>query len=105
MARRIPRTPANLARHELIGLAVEVVGSTDPSEHGLSGRVVDETLGTFVVEGPDGAERQIAKEGRTFRFDLEGRAVELAGDDLAHRPRDRTKKAPHRPHRPTRSST
>ena len=43
-------SPENLARHELIGLEVEVESSTDPGLIGLSGKVVDETRNTFLLE-------------------------------------------------------
>ncbi|MEE6210127.1 ribonuclease P protein component 1 [Salarchaeum sp. III] len=43
-------TPENLPRHELVGLHVEVVDSTDPSRVGIAGRIVDETMRTLLVE-------------------------------------------------------
>lgn len=46
-------TPETLTRHELCGLHVEVVESTDPSRVGIAGRVVRETTNTLVIESDD----------------------------------------------------
>ncbi|MFA5860420.1 MAG: ribonuclease P protein subunit [Candidatus Thermoplasmatota archaeon] len=73
----------DIARHELIGLDVTVDGH--------SGRVVDETKHTFLVETPSGVKR-IPKPGRRFRFEFEGKACELEGNDIAFQPEDRIKK-------------
>ena len=42
--------PKDIIRHELIGLHVSVVDSTDPSIVGVEGRVIDETRNTLVIE-------------------------------------------------------
>lgn len=86
-----PRSPENLPRHELIGLAAEVVESPDPTQVGLRGRVVDETQRTLVLDDGE-ASRRVAKRHRTFAFDLDGGTVRVDGDAIAHRPKDRTKK-------------
>lgn len=78
------RSRANdVARHELIGLEVTV--------NGLSGRVVDETKHTFLVETPKGAKR-VGKAGNRFVFRVGADAVALDGDDIMFQPEDRTKK-------------
>ena len=81
----------NLRKHELIGLRVEVVESTDPSQQHLQGRVVDETRNTLVVEVA-GEEKHIPKHGSRFLFAVQG-GIELRGDDIRYRPEDRVKKA------------
>ena len=87
-----PITPRNILRHELIGLEVEVVGDSNPYNIGISGRVVDETRNTLLID--DGAkERRIAKEYATFRFRLpDGTLVEVEGAKLVGRPEDRVKR-------------
>ena len=73
---------------EFIGQQVEVTASTDPSLIGLSGRVVDETMNTFVIRA-DRKDRRVAKAASRFRF---GEGAEIAGDEVAFRPEDRIKK-------------
>jgi ribonuclease P protein subunit POP4 len=74
---------ADVARHELIGLDVAV--------NGHSGRVVDETKHTFLVETPNGVKR-VGKAGNRFVFRVGPHAVALVGDDIMFQPEDRTKK-------------
>lgn len=81
----------NLRKHELIGLEVEVVETTDPTQRRLKGRVVDETRNLLVVE-VQGQEKRIPKHGTRFRFDVQG-GLEVEGDDIRFRPEDRVKKA------------
>jgi ribonuclease P protein subunit POP4 len=84
------RIRKDLVKHELIGLDVEVVEATDPNQRGVSGRVVDETQNTFLLE-TNGAEVRIPKAGNTFRFAV-GEGVSVPGDRLRYRPEDRVKK-------------
>ena len=81
----------NLRKHELIGLEVEVVQSTDPTQSRMKGRVVDETRNMLVVE-VQGQEKRIPKHGTRFRFDVQG-GLEVEGDDIHFRPEDRVRKA------------
>lgn len=81
----------NLRKHELIGLRVEVLNATDPSQAHLRGLVVDETRNTLVVE-IQGAEKRIPKQGSRFCFEIQG-GVEVDGDEIRFRPEDRVKKA------------
>lgn len=87
------RTRRNLPYHELIGLEVIVKEHTDPTLRGLSGRVVDETRNTLVIESADGRERIVPKHGGVFVFKLGARErVELAGTSIEGRPEDRLKR-------------
>ncbi len=81
----------NLRKHELIGLRVEIVGSTDPTQEHLQGRVVDETRNMLVVEVA-GEEKRVPKHGSRFRFEVQG-GFEIDGDEIRYRPEDRIKKA------------
>ena len=81
----------NLRKHELIGLDVEVVNATDPSQAHLRGRVVDETRNTLVLE-IQGSEKRIPKHGSRFRFEIQG-GLEVDGEEIRFRPEDRVKKA------------
>jgi len=65
----MPVTPQTLVRHELIGLAVEVTGATDPTRVGTSGRLVDETQQTVTIATAAG-DTQVPKAGTQLRFVL-----------------------------------
>ena len=84
--------PENLARQELIGLWVIVDESTNPCLEGLSGKVVDETRNTFLLETERG-ERRIPKSNTSLIFTLpDGRRVKVAGSILISQPENRINK-------------
>ena len=89
------RTPENLIMHELIGLEVEVVESTDRRKKGLKGVVMDETANTLVIltKGKEGKKKVISKKECTFMFKLDKEKVEVEGWTILARPEERTKKA------------
>ena len=84
------RMPKNLGNHELIGLNVQVYkGKSDSRVYG--GRVVDETMNTFVLES-DGKDIRVQKHGNEFHFALGDEIIRINGDKIRFRPEDRTKK-------------
>jgi len=90
-------TTDNIVRHELIGLRVKVVDSTDPMLRGLSGTVVDESYNMLVIEtkkaGKPAAEKRLSKRDSVFIFALPNRVkVKVEGRLLVGRPEDRIKK-------------
>jgi len=82
----------NVARSELIGLRVEVVGTNHPPLAGLAGLVVDETRHTLMVAGDDGKLRRIPKPGQRFRFATAAGPIDIEGETIDHNPEDRIKK-------------
>ncbi|MFC7046577.1 ribonuclease P protein component 1 [Halobacteriaceae archaeon GCM10025711] len=85
-------TPDTLLKHELAGLSVRVVESTDPSRVGIAGRVVRETMGTLLIATESGV-KQVPKRGTTYEFALDeaaatregaGTASEPDGEDVAY---------------------
>ena len=85
-------TPENLVRHELIGLEVEIKQSTNPSQKGLKGRVIDESFKTLEIETKTG-EKNIPKENTTFVFIIPDKTkVQVDGNLLLGRPEDRIRK-------------
>lgn len=85
-------TPENLTRHELIGLDVLVEASTNPSQVGISGRIVDETRNTFLLETGRKVLR-ISKSNTSLIFTLpEGRRVLVSGFVLISQPENRIQK-------------
>jgi len=71
-------TPETLTRHELLGRAVRVVESSDPTHVGGTGRVVRETKKTLSIESAAGV-RQLPKAVCTFEFALGSSVDEAAG--------------------------
>ncbi|MBI4894534.1 MAG: ribonuclease P protein component 1 [Candidatus Aenigmarchaeota archaeon] len=88
----MPITPQNLVRHELIGLKVSVSKSSDPTQEGLSGTVVDESYGVLTVDVA-GKDKKVVKSSCVFVFTLpDRRKVEVDGKVIVSRPEDRIKK-------------
>lgn len=85
-------TPKNLIRHELVGLEVRITESSNPSQAGLSGKVVDESRNMLLIETGDGV-RSFSKDECTFSFRIPtGEWVMVRGSLLVARPEDRVKK-------------
>ena len=61
--------PHNIIHHELIGLDIKVVDSTNSSLNGIEGRIIDETKNMFKVE-TDELEKMIPKSGSSFIFTI-----------------------------------
>jgi ribonuclease P protein subunit POP4 len=85
------RNEHNLHMHELVGLRLRVVQSSDGGMVGMEGIVVDETRETLVIGD---RRRTLPKRGNTFEFTLEdGGTAVIEGETIAYRPEDRVKKA------------
>ncbi|MDM7940438.1 MAG: ribonuclease P protein component 1 [Methanothrix sp.] len=85
-------TPENLTRHELIGLDVLVEASTNPDQVGISGRIVDETRNTFLLETGRKVLR-ISKSNTSLIFTLPGEnKVLVSGSVLISQPENRIQK-------------
>ncbi len=74
--------------HELIGLEVEVVNSSDTSQIGTCGTVVDETKNTLLVKTKDGTKRVIKKIS-TFKFVADKDKFIVDGEEINFRPHER----------------
>ncbi|AEA46988.1 ribonuclease P component 1 family protein [Archaeoglobus veneficus] len=83
--------PALILADEWIGLKVEVVESPNPSEVGLKGIVVDETMNTLRIK-TEKSLKTVAKRGRVFRVWYKGRVLRVKGDLIAFRPEERIKR-------------
>src|SRR3989338_1316437 len=83
-------TQANIMAHEMIGLNVRVLQSTDKSRMGASGKVIDETKNVFVIES-NGAQMILPKAECGFEFDLNGEKVMVDGKKICYRPELRIK--------------
>ncbi|MDH3365372.1 MAG: ribonuclease P protein subunit [Thermoplasmata archaeon] len=78
-------------RRQFIGLDIEILASTCPSQVGVRGKVVDETKNTITID-QDGVEKMIAKTGCEFRFVDGPQAHVVSGNDIMFRPEDRIKR-------------
>ncbi len=86
-------TPYNLIRHELCGLSIKVEKPTDPTQKGITGKVIDETYNTLKIETRNGKEKTVIKGNCVFVFTLPDKTkVEVDGELLISRPEDRIKK-------------
>jgi ribonuclease P protein subunit POP4 len=85
-------TPINLIKHELIGLHAKVVKSTNASNEGVEGRIVDESYRTITIES-NGKDKKIFKENVILIVELPDRKkVQVEGKLLLARPWERIKK-------------
>ena len=76
----MPLTPETLTRHELIGVPLRVADAPNPDLVGLSGRIVSETMRTFVV-ATDSGEKRVPKAGTTFELALDVSAADQTAGD------------------------
>jgi ribonuclease P protein subunit POP4 len=86
-----PIKSKNIFRHELVGLNVEILKSSNSYHNSISGKVIDETQKTLLVKQGDIVKR-IAKKGTLLKFMLPEGYVEMKGSILITRPEDRIKK-------------
>jgi ribonuclease P protein subunit POP4 len=63
-------SPGNLIHHEIIGLETEVVDSSNFSQIGIKGKVIDETKNTLSIQLEKGITKIIAKSHTHFLFNL-----------------------------------
>ncbi len=77
----------NFLASEFVGRELEVVSSSCKDLLKASGRIIDETVNTFVIQTSD-RKKTIPKKNCLFRIDR----YEVAGDLIVGRPEDRIKK-------------
>lgn len=83
---------SNIFRHELIGLYVKVIESSNKSLIGVNGKVINETKKTIKIFNGN-KEKIIPKDVSTFLFQLnDGSLIEIRGKILLSRNEDRIKK-------------
>ncbi|MFW6375826.1 MAG: ribonuclease P component 1 family protein [Thermoplasmatota archaeon] len=73
---------------EYIGKQVEIIDSNQESMRGITGKIVDETMNTFVLD--DG--KILPKRENTFKVKDNEDEMNLKGVKLTYRPEDRIKK-------------
>ncbi len=83
-----------LLQREWIGSVITVHSSSNKSQEGLTGTIIDETKHTFLIATGRGR-RRINKGNLHFRTQVEGRDVLIDASLLEKRPHDRIKAKKH----------
>ncbi len=83
-------TSKNIIKHELIGLPVKILKSTDKGKERLEGKVADESQNMLIIKTDTGF-KKVQKEGTIFRFFFKEEAVDIDGDVLLSKPEERIK--------------
>ena len=101
MKSKVEIIPSTLIYHELIGLEVKVIRSTNPVLTGTLGRVIDETKNMLIIENSQSREKKIPKADSEFLFRIpaelsdKGRRsdtfVKIQGNLLLSQPENRIK--------------
>ena len=79
-------------RHELIGLKVNVLQSSNPLLMGIKGVVLDETKNTLIVK-VNSDKKRLPKKDVVYGFSLSnGTFLEVEGRQLQERPVDRIRR-------------
>ena len=81
----------NIAKYEIIGLEAEVIDSKNKSDIGISGRILDETKHTIVIEH-NGKKKILFKNNITIKIKIGNQAITIEGKILSGRPKERIKK-------------
>ncbi len=80
----------DIPRTEFIGEKIEVVDASNKTLVGLSGKVIDETRDTIVIENDK--EKTLLKKQITIKVTIKGKKYVIDGSLLQGRPEDRIKK-------------
>ena len=84
--------PGNIIKHELIGLAVEVIESPNKKNIGMKGKVVDETRNMLTIKTSKGT-KKIMKEKSRFMFTLPNKKKAIVdGHLIVGKPETRIKR-------------
>lgn len=73
---------------EIIGKPVKVVESSNSSNKGISGRIVDETKNTITIMTKQGTKKMIKRQN-TFEIENKGQTFLIEGKLLEKRPEER----------------
>ncbi len=84
--------PRDILKHELIGLDIEIVDSSNKSLIGKKGTIIDETRNSFVLKDSNGQRIRLLKNVIVFRVKLNSALLEINGKETVGRPEDRLKK-------------
>jgi len=80
----------DIVKHELIGLNTNVVESKNKANIGISGKIIDETKNTIVIESK-GRKKSLFKSNIIIDVHLDNKIVRIDGKLLLGRPKERVK--------------
>ncbi len=86
-------TTENISFHELIGLQVEIVESTNKQMVGFTGIIIDETKSMFTLSSKNGI-KKIPKEISFWKFVVGNKTATLKGTELRKRSYERVEMKP-----------
>lgn len=82
-------TQQNILAHELIGLSVDIMDSSDPSLNNLHGKIVYETKNLLMIDANKSI-KKVPKNIVTLSVKLpDGNNCMISGSELVGRPEDR----------------
>ena len=82
--------PENVLVHEIIGLDVKIVKSTDPTLSGMSGSIVFETRNTILIRTNSAVKRIAKKVAKKIEIKTYLGVCFISGSSLIGKPEDRT---------------
>ena len=77
----------NISKQELIGLNAEIVDSKNKANIGISGKIIDETKNSLVIDG-----KRLFKKNITIKLNINKKQITINGQMLRGRPKERIKK-------------
>ena len=83
--------PRELARHELIGLHVEIADAANSALIGIKGKIIDETKNLIVIQDDKGVKKVLKSQIKKMKTKVHGKEIILKGKELAGRPEERIK--------------
>jgi ribonuclease P protein subunit POP4 len=81
----------DILKAELLGCNCTIADSPNRPLVGLSGRIIDETQNTIVIQTKE-RNRRIMKKGSIFIITIKDKKYQIKGDLINFRPEDRIKK-------------
>ena len=81
-------TMENISFHELIGLNIEIVKSSNKQLVGFAGKIIDETKSMFILNTERGI-KKVPKETADWKFNFNGSHAIVKGSALTRRPYER----------------
>ncbi len=80
----------DIIKHELIGLRTKVINSKNKANIGISGKIIDETKNTIIIERK-GKKKRLFKNNIIIDVQLNKKIVRINGKLLLGRPKERVK--------------
>lgn len=80
----------DIAKHELIGLMTTITESTNKSQKGIKGKIIDETKHTIKIQTKNGT-KTIQKKNITIEIEVENKKIRINGKVIEGKPEERVK--------------